>query len=275
MDVHFEVLDAVECARRHPLISTENLLGGPWDPLDGDIDSAQLCQALARRARRAGADVYRQTPVTGLTQRPDDSWTVHTEKGDIDADIVVNAAGYRINEVAAMMGVTHPVMSMEHQYFVTEPIPRIAEAGHRMPLLRCPISDYYCRQEKQGLLLGFYEQDCRTWGMDGIDSGFTNALCPDDLDRVTDVMEGAIARMPVLAEAGIHTIVNGPITYSMDGAPWSARSRASATLSASSAYVPGSARAAGMAGSWRSRSSRARLAMTLGGGSTRAGSRRP
>ncbi|MEM9249910.1 MAG: FAD-dependent oxidoreductase, partial [Pseudomonadota bacterium] len=219
MGVAFEVIDAAECARRHPLISTENLIGGLWDPLDGDIDPAQLCQALARRARQAGAEVYRHTPVTGLVQHADDSWTVQTTKGDIRAEIVVNACGYRVNEVGAMMGVHHPVMSMEHQYFLTEPIPAIAEAGHRMPLLRCPISDYYCRQEKQGLLLGFYEQDCRTWGMDGIDPNFTNALCPDDLDRVTDVLEGAFARMPALMETGIHTVVNGPITYTIDGAP--------------------------------------------------------
>ena len=118
-----------------------------------------------------------------------------------------------------MMGVHHPVMSMEHQYFVTETIPEIAEANHRMPLLRCPISDYYCRQEKNGLLLGFYEQDCKTWGMDGIDPDFVNALCPDDMDRVMAVMEGAFARMPALTEAGIHSIVNGPITYTIDGAP--------------------------------------------------------
>ncbi len=219
MDVHFEVIGAEECARRHPLISTENLLGGLWDPLDGDIDPAQLCQALARRARKAGAEVYRHTPVTGITQKQDDSWTVHTTKGDIDCDIVVNACGYRVNEVGAMMGVHHPVASMEHQYFLTEDIPAIKEAGHRMPLLRCPISDYYCRQEKQGLLLGFYEQGCKTWGMDGIDPNFVNALCPDDLDRVTDVLEGAFARMPALMEAGIRTVVNGPITYTIDGAP--------------------------------------------------------
>ncbi|MDJ0820572.1 MAG: FAD-dependent oxidoreductase [Paracoccaceae bacterium] len=219
MDVHFEVIDAAECARRHPLISTDNLLGGLWDPLDGDIDPAQLCQALARRARKAGAEVHRHTPVTGLRQLPDDSWIVETPKGDIHAEIVVNACGYRVNEVGAMMGVHHPVASMEHQYFVTENIPAIVEAGHRMPLLRCPISDYYCRQEKQGLLLGFYEQDCRTWGMDGVDPHFTNALCPDDLDRVTDVLEGAFERMPPLMEAGIKTVVNGPITYTIDGAP--------------------------------------------------------
>ena len=219
MDVEFEVLDAEECARRHPLISTDNMIGGLWDGNDGDIDPAQLCQALARRARKAGAEVYRNTPVTGLTQHKDDSWTVHTEKGDIACEIVVNACGYRVNEVGAMMGVHHPVMSMEHQYLVTEEIPAIVEAGHRMPLLRCPISDYYSRQEKNGLLVGFYEQGCRTWGMDGIDPHFVNALCPDDLDRITDVLEGAFARMPVLEEVGIHTVVNGPITYTIDGAP--------------------------------------------------------
>lgn len=219
MGVDFEVIDAAECARRHPLVSTDNLLGGLWDPLDGDIDPAQLCQALARRARLAGAEIYRNTPVTGLTQRKDDSWTVHTEHGDIDCEIVVNACGYRVNEVGSMMGVHHPVMSMEHQYFLTESMPEIQEAGHRMPLLRCPISDYYCRQEKDGLLVGFYEQDCKTWGMDGIDPNFVNELCPDDLDRVMDVLEGAFARMPALAEAGIRSVVNGPITYTIDGAP--------------------------------------------------------
>ncbi|MFT4783264.1 MAG: dimethylglycine dehydrogenase [Paracoccaceae bacterium] len=219
MGVTYEVIDAQECARRHPLISSDNLLGGLWDGEDGDIDPAQLCQALAFHARKAGAEVYRQTNVTGLTQKDDDTWTVETDKGTIDADIVVNACGYRVNEVGAMMGVHHPVTSMEHQYFVTEDIPAIAEAGHRMPLLRCPISDYYSRQEKNGLLVGFYEQDCRTWGMDGISPGFSNDLCPDDLDRVMDVLEGAFARMPVLAEAGIKRVVNGPITYTIDGAP--------------------------------------------------------
>lgn len=219
MGVEYEILDAAECARRHPLISTDRLLGGLWDGMDGDIDPAQLCQALARRARTAGAEVYRNTPVTALTQRKDHTWTVHTEHGDIDCDIVVNACGYRVNEVGAMMGVHHPVASMEHQYFLTEPIQAITDFGKRVPLLRCPIDDFYSRQEKQGLLVGFYEQDCKTWGMDGIDPNFVNALCPDDLERIMPVLENVFKRMPVLQEVGIHTVVNGPITYTIDGAP--------------------------------------------------------
>ena len=219
MDVDFEVIDAKECQRRHPLISKDNLIGGLWDPLDGDIDPYQLCHSLTRRARKAGAEVYTNTPVTALEQYQDGTWKVTTESGDIDCDIIVNACGYRVNEVGKMMGVHHPVASMEHQYFLTEDIPEIIHSDHRMPLLRCPISDYYCRQDKNGLLIGFYEQNCKPWGMDGIDPNFVNALCPDDLERVTDVLDGAFERMPALMNAGIRSIINGPITYTIDGAP--------------------------------------------------------
>ena len=219
MGVDFEIIDAQECQRRHPLISTDNLIGGLWDPSDGDIDPMQLCAALIRRACRAGAEFHRHTPVVGLVQHADDTWTVQTEKGDIDCDVVINAGGYRVNEIAALMGVQHPVASMEHQYFLTEEIPAVRDAGRRLPLLRCPISDFYCRQDKTGLLVGFYEQQCKTWGLNGIDPHFTNALCPDDIERVADVLEGAMARMPALAQTGIRSIVNGPITYTIDGAP--------------------------------------------------------
>ncbi len=219
MGVDFELLDAEECKKRHPLITTEYLLGALWDPLDGDIDPAQLCQALARRARKAGAEIYRFNPVMDLTQKPDGTWVVHTERGDIHCEKVVIAGGYRCNEVGAMMGVQLPVSSMEHQYMLTDSIPEIETLDFRIPIIRCPTDDFYSRQEKNGLLVGFYEQGGRTWGLNGIDPNFTKALCPDDLDRVIDVMEGAIRRVPCLEKAGIHSIVNGPITYTPDGLP--------------------------------------------------------
>ncbi|MDJ0613500.1 MAG: FAD-dependent oxidoreductase [Rhizobiaceae bacterium] len=221
MGVEFEVLDPEECQRRHPIMSKDGLLGALWDPLDGDIDPAQLCQALARRARKAGAEVYRHTSVVDLTQKSDHTWIVHTEKGDIHCEKIVNAGGYRCNEIGRMMSVELPVASMEHQYMLTDTIPEIEALGdeHRSPLIRCPQADFYQRAEKKGLLIGFYEQDCKTWGLDGIDPSFTNALCPDDLDRVVDVMAGAFHRLPCLETAGIHSVINGPITYTPDGLP--------------------------------------------------------
>lgn len=219
MGVEMEVIDAVEAGRRHPLMRTEGLLGAWWDPLDGDIDPAQLVFALARRARKAGAEIYRFNPVKNITRKPDGEFVVHTGRGDIICEMVVNATGYRVNEVGNMFGIQHPVTSMEHMYFLTEPIAEIEQLDYRVPIIRDPGDDFYSRQEKNGLLVGVYEQGCKTFGMNGIDLDFTKSLCPSDLDRCLDNMERIFERLPCLTETGIHTVINGPITYTIDGAP--------------------------------------------------------
>ena len=219
MGVEFEVIGPEECAKRHPLLARNGLAGGLWDPHDGDIDPSQLCHALARRARSAGASVLQGVEAQRISRSRSKEWIIETSGGQVVCETLVIAAGYRVNEVASMIGVSLPVVSMEHQYLITEPIPEIAQAGRRLPLIRCPADDFYCRQEKQGLLVGFYEQDCRLWGMDGIDPAFTKALCPDDLERIADCMDGALERIPALRSAGIQSVVNGPITYSADGLP--------------------------------------------------------
>lgn len=217
--VEMEFIDAEEVGKRHPLLQTEGLLGAWWDPLDGDIDPAQLCAALVRHARRAGAEIQRFNPVEHITRKPGGEFIVHTLKGDITCEMIVNATGYRVNEVGSMLGVTHPVTSMEHMYFLTEPIREIEALGFRVPIIRDPGDDFYSRQEKTGLLVGVYEKSCKTFGMDGIDPGFTKSLCPSDLDRCLNNMERIFQRLPCLMETGIHTVVNGPITYTIDGAP--------------------------------------------------------
>ena len=219
MGVDFEVLDAAETCRRHPLITPAGLKGCLWDPLDGYIDPNGVTQAMARRARQAGAEIYRFNPVEDITLKSNGEWIVHTQNGDITCERVVNATGYRVNEVGRMLGVEHPVVSMEHMYFLTESIPQLEAQDWQVPIIRCPRDDFYSRQEKKGLLVGIYEQGCKTWGMDGIDPNFTMQLCPNDLDRCLDNIERVFERMPCLTETGIHTIINGPITYTPDGLP--------------------------------------------------------
>ncbi len=219
MGVDMEFIDADEVGRRHPLINTDGLLGAWWDPLDGDIDPAGITFALSRKAREAGAEVYRFNPVENISRKTNGEFIVHTKNGDITCEKVVNATGYRVNEVGNMLGVSHPVTSMEHMYFLTDTMPQIEELDFRVPIIRDPGDDFYSRQEKNGLLVGVYEQGCKTFGMDGIDPDFTQALCPSDLDRCLDNMERIFERLPALTEAGIHTVINGPITYTIDGAP--------------------------------------------------------
>lgn len=219
MGVEMEFINPKEAGIRHPLMNTDGLLGVWWDPLDGDIDPAGITFAMARKAREAGAEVYRFNPVESITRKANGEFIVHTKNGDITCEKVVNASGYRVNEVGNMLGVTHPVTSMEHMYFLTDTMPELEALDFRVPIIRDPGDDFYSRQEKNGLLVGVYEQGCQTFGMDGIDPDFTQALCPSDLDRCLDNMERIFERLPSLAEAGIHTVINGPITYTIDGAP--------------------------------------------------------
>ena len=219
----YEILSPAELKDRYPLIETHDLEGALWDPLDGDIDPSQLTQALAREARLLGATIRRHTRVTALAQRPNGEWLVTTDKGEITAEIVVNAAGFRAGEVMAMVGRHLPIAVMSHQYLVTEDVPELAgltESAGRLPLLRDPDTSYYLRQERGGFILGPYEWKATPMWQSGMPDDFANQLWNDDFERLEKYIEDAMARVPALARAGIKRGVNGPIPYSPDGNPY-------------------------------------------------------
>lgn len=218
MGVDFEVIGPSEMAERHPLLNVDGLVGGLWDPVDGDIDPTGLVVGLMHAGRKAGGQAYRFTDAEGLTETAD-GWIVHTNRGDIECEMIVNAAGYRVHQVGNFYSLDHAVSSMEHQFFLTEELPELEALDHRVPLLRDPGDDFYSRQEHKGLLVGIYEQGCKTWGRENIPVDFAGKLEPPDLDRLEDNMMRVFDRLPVLQTAGISSIVNGPITYSGDGAP--------------------------------------------------------
>jgi len=214
---------------RYPFIETHDLAGGLWDPADGDIDPAQLTQALAKGARQMGARIERFCPATGIS-RDGDEWIVHTDKGDIRCEKVVNAAGYYAQRVGEWFkpfgGRTVPMVTMSHQYFLTEEIGELkdwtAAQGHKVPLLRDVDSSYYLRQDKNGLNLGPYERNCRAHWVtpdDPMPEDFSFQLYPDDLERLEWYIEDAMARVPILGSAGVGRVINGPIPYAPDGLP--------------------------------------------------------
>jgi dimethylglycine dehydrogenase len=223
MDIDVVGLD--EIGRRYPFIETHELKGALYDPSDGDIDPAQLTQALAKGARDMGAKIIRFCPVTGV-RRENDEWVVETTQGEIRCEIVVNAAGYRAAEVGKMFGREVPMMVMSHQYILFEEIPELAawskEQGKKLPLLRDVDTSYYLRQEKNGMNLGPYERNCRAhWAThnDPMPEDFSFQLFPDDLDRLEHYLADAVARVPILGTAGLSKVINGPIPYAPDGNP--------------------------------------------------------
>lgn len=215
--------------QRYPFLETHDLEGGLYDPFDGDIDPAQLTQALAKGARDLGARIVRFCPATGVSW-DGNQWTVETEQGSITCEYVVNAAGYYAQRVAEWFkpyGGRHlPMMTMSHQYLLTDEIPELQawseEAGAKLPLLRDVDSSYYLRQEKFGLNLGPYENNCRGHWMtadDPMPEDFSFQLYPDDLDRIEWHIEDAMARVPMLGTVGVNKVINGPIPYTPDGNP--------------------------------------------------------
>jgi len=223
MDIDVVGLDEIK--RRYPFIETHELKGALYDPNDGDIDPAQLTQALAKGARDMGAKIIRFCPVTGA-RRENGEWVISTAQGKIRCEYVINAGGYRAAEVGAMFGRKVPMMVMSHQYILFEEIPELAawskEAGHKLPLLRDVDTSYYLRQEKSGMNLGPYERNCRAhWATpdDPMPEDFSFQLYPDDLERLEWYLNDAIARVPILGTAGLSKVINGPIPYAPDGNP--------------------------------------------------------
>ena len=224
-----ETIGLEEIKAKYPFIETHDIEGALFDPADGDIDPAQLTQALAKGARQMGAKILRFTPATGVSRRGDE-WIVHTEKGDIACEKVVNAAGYYAQRVGEWFkpygGRTVPMAVMSHQYLLTDPIPEVeawtAEVGHKLPLLRDVDTSYYLRQEKTGFNLGPYERNCKAHWIDPSDpmpEDFSFQLYPDDLDRLEFYIEDAMARVPALGTVGVSKVINGPIPYAPDGLP--------------------------------------------------------
>ena len=218
--LEFELLSPQEIRQRHPFIEIDGIRAGLWDPTDGDIDPAQLTQAFAKGARDLGAHIQRGTPVTALQALPDGGWRIETPAGAIEAEYVINAAGYRGGEVAAMIGEYLPLVSLSHQYLVTEDIAALAARGaSRLPLLRDPDVSYYLRQERHGLLLGPYEDCARAHWLEGLPAEFAHQLFADDLGRIERYIEAACARVPLLGSVGVRRVINGPIPYAPDGNP--------------------------------------------------------
>mgnify|MGYP000123000720 FL=1 len=217
LDTH--IVGPEEIRRIAPITNTEGIVGGLYDPLDGHLDPSGTTHAYAKAARMAGAEVVTHCMVRETNQRADGTWDVVTDRGTIHAEHVVNAAGLWAREVGEMAGIYFPLHPMEHQYVVTDEVPEIYERDQEHPHVMDPAGESYLRQEGRGLCIGFYEQRAKPWAVDGTPWDFGHELLPDDLDKISDSIEFAYRRFPVLERAGVKSVIHGPFTFAPDGNP--------------------------------------------------------
>ncbi len=219
MGLETEILGPDEIrAMTDGLVNTDGILGALHDPLDGHLDPSGTTMAYAKAARMGGARIVLHTRVLETRPHPD-GWEVVTDQGTVIAEHVVNAAGLWAREVAAMAGVYLPVLPMAHQYLVTDDIPEIMARNSEFPHVMDPGGESYLRQEGRGLCIGFYEKPCEPWALDGTPWEFGHELLPDAFDKIEESVAFAQARFPVLARAGIKSVIHGPFCFAPDGNP--------------------------------------------------------
>ncbi len=217
IESHF--ISPVEAKGKAPILDSRDMIACLWEKDGGHVDPASATQAFAAAARNLGVAIYRHTPVLQTIQLSSGEWQISTEKGNITAEYIVNAAGLWGREVGQLAGISLPLIPVEHHYLVTEDITEIQQLGFELPQINDNETGCYARQEGQGLLLGAYEKKCTHWAADGTPLDFGHELLPDDLSRMEWNFQKAVEIMPCLATAGIKRIINGPMIFSPDLGP--------------------------------------------------------
>jgi 4-methylaminobutanoate oxidase (formaldehyde-forming) len=209
-----EVITPGDIKSRYPLLNTDDLVGGVFLPKDGQTNPIDTTQALAKGARQGGAKVFENTKVTRILVEGGRAVGVELADGQvIKAGTVVIAGGMWSHALGAEIGVNLPLHASEHFYIVTEPI---AALPGDLPVLRAPDECAYYKEDAGKILLGCFEPVAKPWGMDGIPEDFSFDSLPEDFDHFAPILEMALERLPLLAEAGIQTFFNGPESFTPD-----------------------------------------------------------
>ena len=221
--VPYHLIGPEEIKKLWPFAEVGDLVGALYHPDDGHVAPVDLTMALAKGARMNGGEIYTQTEVTGIRQKPNDEWVVSTAQGDITCEVVISCTGNYARETGRMVGLELPVVPVEHQYIVTGAIPELAEYNQggnpELAVLRESDASYYMRQEADGLILGPYEKGAPCWALDGVPEGFGQELLAPDVERLEPLVIAAGKRVPLFESAGMKECINGPIAYTPDGNP--------------------------------------------------------
>ncbi len=103
-----ELWDAERLRREEPNLSRD-AIGALHAPTAGVVNPYEACFALAESAVRNGVDLKLEHAVVGIDRDPD-GFVLRTDRSDLRARFVVNAAGLFGDAVARMAGASAPIL---------------------------------------------------------------------------------------------------------------------------------------------------------------------
>ncbi|MEP2703913.1 MAG: FAD-dependent oxidoreductase [Roseibium sp.] len=216
--VEVEEIGPDEIKARYDHLNMDGVVSGVYLPRDGQGDPGNIAHSLAKGARMRGAKVLERVKVTDLVKEDRKvtgvNWESEGETGTIECDHVVNCGGMWGHQLGKMSNTNVPLHACEHFYIVTDNVPGLTQ----LPVLRVPDECAYYKEDAGKILLGAFEPTAKPWGMNGIPDSFEFDQLPEDFDHFEPILEAAVNRLPLLAEAGIHTFFNGPESFTPDDA---------------------------------------------------------
>lgn len=207
-------ISADEACERWPLMNGDDVLGAVWSPDDGRVSPSDVCAALVKASKSAGARIFEDSGVTGVITQNGRVRGVETTQGTVKCDAIALCAGLWSREVGAMAGSEVPALACEHFYLLTKPIAGITG---NTPTLSDHDSSLYIRDDSGGLLVGCFEPMGKPIEPGVLDANFEFGLLPEDWDHFQPMMEHALHRLPVLEDAEVKMLLNGPESFTPDG----------------------------------------------------------
>lgn len=218
LEIPYHVVDNDTIAALNPCVNTKGLFGAAHTPTDGHVDPAGSTHALAKAARNLGAAVKLHSPVLSLIKE-NSHWTIETEQERITTEHVVVAASFWSRELLAPLGLNVPLYATEHHEFISDSVPELQKISGEVPAIRDSYVSCSVRQEQDGFLAGIYETGPNFWALDGIPKDFREELLQPNYDHLLPHLEKLSERIPAFQDAGLKTIVNGPMCWTPDGLP--------------------------------------------------------
>jgi len=205
LGVPTEWLDGDEVRRRVPQLAADDVLAATFHGGDGLADPNGVVAGYVSAARRLGVRLYNDAPVTGIETAGGRVTAVQTPHGRIACEMVVNAAGPWAGLVGELAGVALPIVPVRRQMLTTTALPTL---DPEFPFVIDFNQSLYFHREGDGLLTGMSNPHQPP--------GFDESV--DDEWNLTH-LEAAVARLPLLVEAGIRTRWAGLYEVTPDAHP--------------------------------------------------------
>lgn len=208
-----QLLTPQEAQDLWPIMDIGDVVGAAFLPTDGQASPSDITQALAKGARMGGAQLVENCPVAGILMEKGKLVGVRTAQGDVTCEKLVLCCGQWTRELAATIGVTVPLVSVEHQYMITESF----GVSSDLPTLRDPDRLTYYKEEVGGLAWGGYEPNGIPWAKNGVPDPFDFQLLDSNFHHFEQLVDLALPRVPKLQEVGVKQLINGPESFTPDG----------------------------------------------------------